>query len=141
MQKEKGKSKSLHTKSDCSVNSKFFTFDIPTLIENMKNSHSWGKGDLNAMVLLKSPEKQIVLTALHEGTEISSFQANDSITFQIIEGELKFNTSKESVTLAKGQLLTLHENIKYRLKSTEETVFLLTIFSRAMQQARNINTK
>ena len=129
MQKETLKSKPLFTKSGGSVQSKFFTFDLPTLIANMKMSHSWEKGDLNAMILLKSPEKQIVLTALHEGTEISSFQANDSITFQIIEGELRFNTKKESVTLAKGQLLTLHENIKYSLKSTEETVFLLTILT------------
>lgn len=133
MQKDSFVTKPLLTKSDGSIDSKFFTFDLPTLIENMKLSHSWEKGDLNAMILLKSPEKQIVLTALHEGTEISSFQANDSISVQVIEGEIKFRTQKESVTLIKGQLLTLHENINYSLKSMEETVFLLTILSGAMQ--------
>jgi quercetin dioxygenase-like cupin family protein len=141
MEKETIKANPLLSKSTGSLNSLFFTFDLPTLIENMKLSHSWEKGDLNAMVLLKSPEKQIVLTALHEGTEISSFQANDSITFQIIEGELKFQTRKESVTLSKGQLLTLHENIKYRLKSTEETVFLLTILNGIVQPVENKTTE
>jgi quercetin dioxygenase-like cupin family protein len=118
-----------------SPNDSLFAFDLPTLIETMKHSHSWAKGELNAMILLNSPEKQIVLTALHEGTEIKSFQSNDSITFQIIEGKLKFHARKESVTLNKGQLLTLHENIKYRLTTREETVLLLTIKNSTLQPA------
>ena len=120
-----------------SLNTSLFTFDLPTLIENMKHSHSWIKGELNAMILLKSPGKQIVLTALHKGTEINSFQANDSITIQIIEGKLRFHTRKESVSLDKGQLLTLHENIKYSLTTKEETVFLLTIANSTFQSSEN----
>jgi quercetin dioxygenase-like cupin family protein len=116
-------------KENRSLNSSLLTFDLPALIENMKHSYIWTKGELNTMILLKRPDKQIVLTAMHEGTEISSFQSNYSITFQIIEGKLKFHTPKESVTLDRGQLLTMHDNIKYRLTSKEETVFLLTIAS------------
>ena len=89
------------------------------------------------MILLKSPGKQIVLTALHEGTEINSYQSNDSITLQIIEGKLRFQTRKESITLDKGQLLTLHENIKYSLSTMEETVFLLTIANGILKPGEN----
>ncbi len=110
-----------------SLNESLLTFDLQSLIGKMKHKHSWETGELNAMILLKRPDKQIVLTALHEGSEINSFQSNDSITFQIIEGKLKFNTQKESVTLDQGQLLTLHENIKYSLSTGEDTVFLLII--------------
>jgi quercetin dioxygenase-like cupin family protein len=117
--------------------SSLFTFDLPNLIANMKHSNSWSKGELNAMILLNSPGKQILLTALHEGTEISSFQSHDSITLQIIEGKLRFHTRKESVTLDKGQLLTLHENIKYSLTNKEETVFLLTIVKDIFRQSEN----
>jgi quercetin dioxygenase-like cupin family protein len=105
----------------------FQTFDLAMLIEKMKNSHSWEKEGLDSVILLESPDKQIILTALHEGTEINSFQANDSVTFQIMEGQLMFQTPRESVTLEKGQMLTVHENINYSLTSWEETVFLLTI--------------
>ncbi|MEI8225167.1 MAG: hypothetical protein WCG82_04505 [Bacteroidota bacterium] len=119
------------------LNASLLMFDLPTLIENMKHSHAWAKGELNAMILLKSPDKHIVLTALHEGTEINSFQSNDSVTFQIIEGKLMFQTRKESVTIDKGQLLTLHENINYRLTTMEETVFLLTIANGTLHQAKN----
>jgi len=107
------------------------TFDLSTLISRLKQGTAWIKGELNAMVLLKSPEKQIVLTALPKGTEITSFQSKDSITFQIIEGKLGFRSRKKSLVLDEGQLLTLHENINYRLTSVEETVFLLTMANKA----------
>jgi quercetin dioxygenase-like cupin family protein len=114
-------------KENRSLNTSLLLFDLPTLIENMKHSHTWAKGELNSMILLKSPEKQIVLTIVPDRTEIKSFQSNGSINFQIIEGKLKFHTRKESVTLDKGQSLTLQGNIKYSLTTMMNTVFLLTI--------------
>jgi hypothetical protein len=112
-------------------------FDLPAIIERMKQSDKWANGELNATILLKSRYRQIVLTALHEETEIVSFQSNDSITLHIIEGKLKFKTPKESVTLNKGQLLTLHEKIKYSLSTSKETVFLLTIANSALKPLIN----
>jgi len=93
MEKEMLKTKPLLRMDNRSLNYSYHSFDLPTLIEKMKHSHTWAKGELNSMILLKSPAKQIVLTALHEGTEIISFQSNDSITFQIIEGKLMFHTN------------------------------------------------
>jgi quercetin dioxygenase-like cupin family protein len=112
-----------YVSSDCTL----LAFDLPTLISTMKQSFTWANGELNALVLLKSPEKQIILTAMHEGTEIKSFQSNESIIFQIIEGRLKFHIRKDTITLNEGQLMKLDEKIKYRLSTQEETVFLLTI--------------
>jgi quercetin dioxygenase-like cupin family protein len=112
-------------------------FDLPTLIEKMKNNQSWVNGDLHSLVLLKTPNKQIVLTAMHDGTAIQSFQSSDSITFQIIEGKLIFHTHRESVILGKGELLTLHENMKYSLTTNEETVLLLTIASGVLRLSEN----
>jgi quercetin dioxygenase-like cupin family protein len=112
-----------YVSSDCTL----LAFDLPTLITTMKQSFTWANGELNALVLLKSPEKQIILAAMHEGTEIKSFQSNESVIFQIIEGRLKFHIRKDTITLNKGQLMKLDEKIKYRLSTQEETVFLLTI--------------
>ena len=137
MEKESLQTKSFLSKADVSFNSIFFTFDLPTLIEKMKQSKTWEEKELDAMILLKSPFRSIVLTALHEGTEIVSFQSNDSMTLQIIEGKLKFNARKDSITLNKGQVLTLNENIKYSLTSIEQTVFLLTVSNLIIQPAEN----
>ncbi len=120
-----------------SANTSSHTFDLPGLIEKMKQSYAWAIGELDTIILLKSPVKQIVLTALHEGTEIVSFQSNDSIIFQIIEGKLVFHTRKKTMILNKGQLLTLEDKIEYNLIAKEETMFLLTIANSGLQMAKN----
>ncbi len=111
--------------------------NLPALIERMKRSDAWANGDLNAMILLKSDKTQIVLTAIRKGTEITSFQSNDSITFQIIEGNLIFHSRKESLSLDKGHLMTLHENVGYSLTTEEETVFLSTIASGVLETSED----
>ena len=137
MWKEMSTTKLLFYKDDNSLNPSLLHFDFPTLIGEMKHKHSWVNGELDTMILLKTPSKQIVLTALHEGTEIKSFQSNESITFQIIEGKMQFHARKESVNLDKGQLLTLCENIRYSLTTNEETILLLTITSGTVQLSEN----
>jgi len=132
MEKQSFKTETSLSNDKSIQNASLLNFDLPTLVENIKLSQSWVQGKLNAVILLKSPEKQIVLTALHEDTEINSFQSSDSITVQIIEGKLKFHTRKVSVMLGRGQILTLHENIKYSMLTKEKTVFLLTIASSKM---------
>jgi len=137
MRKESFKKNHFLNKDDAARNPSLLVFDLPTLVDKMKHKQSWSDGELNAMILLKTPDKQIILTAIHDGTEIQSFQSNDSVTFQIIEGKLMFHTRKESITLDAGQLLTLHDNIKYSLTIKEETVLLLTITSRVLQLSEN----
>jgi quercetin dioxygenase-like cupin family protein len=116
-----------------SRNASVLALNLPVLIDNMKHSDAWTNGELNALILLKNDNTQIVLTAIHEGTEITSFQSNDSITFQIIEGKLMFHSRKESLALDKGHLMTLHENVGYSLTTEEETVFLSTIASSMLE--------
>jgi quercetin dioxygenase-like cupin family protein len=101
-------------------------FDIPSLIEMLKQDPSWSKKELSTMVLLKSPVKNIVLTLLPAGTEIRSVQLNDTITYHVLEGKLKFCIRNESVILGKGELLMLKEKTRYQFDSLEESAFLLT---------------
>jgi len=137
MQLETLKMSRPHTRNSKSSGCTLLAFDLPTLISSMKHSDTWANGELNALILLKSPKKQIILTAMHEGTEIESFQSNEFITFQIIEGRLKFHIRKDTLTLNEGQLMTLDENINYRLSSQEETVFLLTISDTIAKSSAN----
>ena len=108
-------------------------YDLPVLIEKMKHDSSWTQAGLNAMILHKSPENQIVLTALPKDTEIKSCQSNEWITFQVLEGKLRVQIGRKATTLNPGQLLELHQNVKYRLTSKEETVFLLSIANRKVE--------
>jgi quercetin dioxygenase-like cupin family protein len=129
--------KLLSYKDDRSLHPSLFLFDFPALIGKLKHKYSSKSGDLNTIVLAKTPVKQIVLAALHEGTKILSFQSNESVTFQIIEGSMSFHTRKGTVNLEKGQILNLSENIDYWLTTTEEAVLLLTITSGTVQFSDN----
>lgn len=110
------------------LHNSLFPRDLMKLIKKMKSTPGWKNGDLVATVLLKSPGKQIVLTVLHDDTEIRSFQSGDSITFQVIEGRVKYHSREETVILENGQFMTLHNNIRFSLTThDEESAFLLTI--------------
>jgi hypothetical protein len=113
------------------------SFNLPSLIRKMKHDCTWAQGELNTKILLKSFQKQVILIAMHEGTEINSFQSNDAVTIQLIEGALKFHTRKGSANLENGQLVTLHEKIAYSLTTKQDTVILLTITNRILQEAEN----
>jgi len=120
-----------------SLDPSLLSFDINSLVATMKQSRTWTEGDLNSMVLYRSPGRQIVLSALHEDTEIILNNEVDSVTINIIEGRIQFHTREETVILNKDQLLTLHEKMKYCLTTLETTVFLLTIVNRTTIRLEN----
>jgi hypothetical protein len=95
----------------------------------MKLEKTWKKGKLSSMILLKTPGKKVVLTLAHEGTEISSFQANDSATFQIAEGRLVFYFEDEYVYLNTNEILTINKKIDYSFYSIVDTAFLTTLIT------------
>jgi quercetin dioxygenase-like cupin family protein len=94
------------------------------------------KGELDSKILVNRPDKQIVLTTIHEDTEINSFQSDDLVTLKVIGGKLKLHTQKESIILIAGQLRRLHKNIIYSLTTEEETMFLLIIIKAAITPPR-----
>jgi quercetin dioxygenase-like cupin family protein len=114
-----------------------FSLELPGLIRKMKHDSTWAQGVLNSRILLKSHQKQVVLIAMHEGTEINSFQSNESVTIQIIEGILRFHTRKENLMLKNGQLVILNEKIAYRLTTREDTLVLLTIINSILQHVED----
>jgi hypothetical protein len=112
-----------------SFNASYLSIHLPALIDNMKHDKMWKKGKLSSMILLKSPEKKVVLTLIPEGTEISSFQTNDSATFQIAEGRLVFYFEDEYVNLNTNEILTINKKIDYSYYSIVDTALLLTLIS------------
>ncbi|HEY6951559.1 MAG TPA: NADH-ubiquinone oxidoreductase-F iron-sulfur binding region domain-containing protein, partial [Bacteroidota bacterium] len=87
----------------------------------------WRKGDRSAKTLIKDHRQRITLVALHGGTKVASHQANGSISVQMLEGKMKFSTPLRTVTLEKGQILTLQSKIQHSMVAVEECTFLLTL--------------
>ena len=102
-------------------------FDLPSLMEKIKNEDSYQKNHRNAITLLKTDSMRLVLIALQEGADIDFRQSENLISLQILKGKIEFHAEKETTVLDQGQLLTLHENIQHSLIAASETMFLLTI--------------
>lgn len=117
------------------------SFDIPTLLAQIKSEDAWQKGKRNATTLLEGNGLRVVLIAMRSGTLMKQHQTINPISFQVIEGRIKFNTNTKSVTLTKGQLLTLHPEIPHDLEALEESAFLLTLATHQSGPAENCISK
>ena len=104
-------------------------FDLPTVIERIKQEPAWIYGKHNAITLTKSERMSIVLIAMHNGSEIKMQQVEGTMSLHIIKGKIKFTTENESVIIHEDKLLVMHKNIKHSLFAIEETIFLLTTVS------------
>lgn len=112
---------------DRPIDSPLLHIDLPALIQQIKKEDAWNKNDRNAITVFKTPGMTIVLVALHAYAEMPTHTADGMISAQVLEGSIKFNTADESLTVNKGQLLTLHAGIPHSILATEETTFLLTV--------------
>lgn len=103
------------------------TFDLPEVLEKLKQGDTWQVAERNAITLLKSKGMRIILIALHEQAEINFHQSGNAISVQIIEGTINFKTENQSVTVSKGGLLTCNEDVMHTLIALEQSAVLLTI--------------
>lgn len=116
------------------INGEYSAFDLPAIVRRLKKEESWSKGELSSVILLQSPSVKVLLTLLPGDTEVISYQADDSITFQILEGSLVVHIRNESIRLNEGEVLTLDEKIKYSFDSVEETAVLMTLVSQKEEE-------
>lgn len=103
------------------------TMDLVMYMQQIREEQAWKEGDRNAITIFKTGGMTIVLVALHAGAALTRHTANGIISVQVLEGQISFKTDDQSVSLDKGQVLTLHEGIAHSVEAISEAVFLLTV--------------
>ena len=103
------------------------TIDLSSFTKQIKEEQAWKDSDRNAITVFKTDGMRIVLIALHKDAELIKHTAAGIISVQVLEGQILFTTSEQTVELSKGQMLTLHKGIPHSVLAKEETVFLLTL--------------
>ena len=111
------------------LENEYSAFDFPAIIKDLKGKQNWKNGELGSVILLRKPRLKVLLTVLHEGTEIVSNLVNDSATIKVLEGRLIIHVRNESLLLNEGEHVVIDEKLKFSLDSIEETAFLLTLMS------------
>ena len=109
------------------IDSPLLLINLPELTKQVKTEDAWSKSDRNAITVFKTTGMNIVLVALHAHAEMKIHTAQGTISVQVLDGTIKFNTADEFLEIKKGQLLTLHAGIPHSILATKEVVFLLTM--------------
>jgi quercetin dioxygenase-like cupin family protein len=112
---------------DTLLGDSLLVFDLPSLMEKIKQEDAWQIGERNAITILKSDKLRLVLMALREGSEINFCKSGNLFSLQLLEGKLMFHTENKELILEHGHILTLLENIDHSLVAISESIFLLTI--------------
>lgn len=101
--------------------------DLHAFRQQIKREQAWRISDRNAITVFKSAGLRVLLVALHAGAEMKTHTSAGTITLQVLEGHISFQTDPQGAELTQGQLLALHGTIPHRVLAREESVFLLTI--------------
>ncbi len=109
------------------IDASLVVIDLPIFIKQIKKESTWKDSDRNAITVYKTNGLRIVLIALHKGAEMARHIAKGTISVQVLEGRLQFNTDQQSIELNKGEMLALHERITHSVLAIRESVFLLTL--------------
>lgn len=101
--------------------------DLKEFAKTIKSEKTWKEKDRNAMTIYKTDGMRMVLIALHKGAVLERHTANGNISVQVLDGEIKFSTDDQTVTLKEGQAIALHKNIYHEVTAIKESTFLLTL--------------
>jgi len=109
------------------LNAPLVEMDLNKFIEQVKSETVWADSDRNSITIYKSETVRIVLIGLRNNAELKPHQANGVISVQVLEGKLNFSTAQESISIEKGQMIALQENITHSVRALTDSFFLLTL--------------
>jgi quercetin dioxygenase-like cupin family protein len=102
-------------------------FDLAEQIEALRREDAYARSGRAGRTLAKSGRFRLVLTAMAEGNEIGTHQAESPMTLQVVRGALHFRANGEEYTLREGQVLFFGPGEAHDIRATEESALLLTL--------------
>ena len=109
------------------LNAKLVEIDLNKFMAELKQETTWADSDRNSITVFKSDTTTIVLIGLHENAELKEHTAIGNITVQVLDGEINFFAEQQTLSLVKGQMITLEANIPHSVTALKESFFLLTV--------------
>lgn len=117
----------LRPQGDRLLNASLVEIDLNKFITELKEETTWADSDRNSITVFKSYNTTIVLIGLHANAELKTHTAKGHISVQVLDGEIKFTVEQQTVSLEKGQMICLQENIPHSVLAIKESFFLLTM--------------
>ncbi len=118
-----------------SLDAPLMTFDLPTMIAEMKTEPTWETSSRNAITLLKDRGVRVVLVAMRAGSVIASHRAQGPITIHVLDGRVGLTADGHEVVLGSGRFLSLAAGAAHDVRAIEESAFLLTVAAEGLHPA------
>ena len=103
----------------------FATFDISSLLSQMKREDTWRAARRNAVTLVKGRGPRVVLVAMHLGSTIAFNGTEGPVVLQVIEGRVRLNARPRASMLVAGCVALLQEEGAHGLEALEDSSLLL----------------
>jgi quercetin dioxygenase-like cupin family protein len=119
----------LRPEGDRVLDAPLVEMDLNKFIDQLKQETTWADSDRNSITVFKSDHMTIVLIGMHANAELKAHTAKGHIIVQVLDGEIKFKTDQQTVSMEKGQMISLRENIPHSVSAIQESFFLLTMMN------------
>jgi len=127
MENKSNEATALRPEGDRILNARLVEIDLNKFIAELKQETTWADSDRNSITVFKSDTTTIVLIGMRENAELKEHTAIGNITVQVLEGEINFFAEQQTLSLLKGQMITLEANIPHSVAAVKESFFLLTL--------------
>ena len=127
MEDKSNEATTLRPEGERMLNARLVEIDLNKFIAELKQESSWADSDRNSITVFKSNTSTIVLIGLHKNAELKEHTSIGNISVQVLEGEINFVAEQQTLSLAKGQMITLEANIPHSVTAMKESFFLLTL--------------
>jgi len=130
MENKSNEATALRPEGDRMLNARLVEIDLNKFIAELKQETTWADSDRNSITVFKSDTTTIVLIGMRENAELKEHTAIGNITVQVLDGEINFFAEQQTLSLVKGQMITLEENIPHSVTALKESFFLLTLMKK-----------
>lgn len=127
MKDKSNEATTLRPEGDRILNASLVEIDLNKFIVELKQEITWAESDRNSITVFKSDYMTIVLIGLHAQAELKEHSAKGIINVQVLEGEIDFTADHKTVSIGKGQMISLHKTIPHSVLAVKESFFLLTM--------------
>ena len=101
--------------------------DVAAEAQTLFDEREWGERDRNSRTISSTPQMRVTLTALRGGAELGSEGSDDTLAVHVLRGSVELEFAGRTETLGEGQLATVPEPGRWRVRAAGDALLLLTV--------------
>jgi quercetin dioxygenase-like cupin family protein len=102
-------------------------FALKQYADALREEPEYDRNGRNGISLVKAKDLRVVLEVLRAGADVAEHRAPGTITVQVLEGEIRFQTGQDTFRVRQGEMLALPAGRLHSVEAVRDSAFLITI--------------